>query len=83
MVFIIFLILHQLAYLVKNDFRPGDKAKLARFADGPCNNSIKNEVTDKGKCRTTFLYDNKHMASIYIVHGYEFDQCQNTFLMFS
>ena len=55
MVFIIFLILHQLAYLVKNDFPPGDKAKIARFADGPCNNSIKNEVTDKGKYRTTFF----------------------------
>ena len=45
----------KLAYLVKNDFRPGDKAKIARFADGPCNNSIKNEVNDKGKCRTTFF----------------------------
>ena len=57
MVFIIFLILHQLAYLVKNDFRPGDKAKLARLADGPCNSSINNAVTDNGKgCTTLYVY---------------------------
>ena len=53
MLFIVFLIPHQLAYLVKNDFRPGDKAKLAGFADGPCNSSIKNEVTEKGECCAT------------------------------
>ena len=57
MVFIILSTTYQLAYLVKNDFRPDDKAKLGRFADGPCNNSQENADTKKGKfCTTLYVH---------------------------